>query len=121
MLSRPIAGRQPKTVPALAAEATSRAGSPARRGPAAILISCPVTRRAVAIISLTEKPHPLPRLQISLAPPRRQIVNGAQMSVGQIHDVQIIADTGAVRRGVILAENSDLLAPAQGNLQDQGD
>ena len=47
-------GRQPKTLPARALSATSRAGSPARRGPTFTGMSRPVALRAALIISITE-------------------------------------------------------------------
>src|SRR6516165_6356496 len=58
---------QPSSLWALEASATSRGGSPGRRTPSLTDIGRPVTDAAAWIISLTEKPLPVPRLY-SLAP-----------------------------------------------------
>ena len=54
--------RQPSSDWIFADEATSTAGSPARRGPTSAAMSMPVTSRHTSITSRTEKPAPLPRL-----------------------------------------------------------
>ena len=41
------------------------------------------------------------------------------MRVGQVGDVNVIANAGAVRSGVIVAEDSDGLAAAQSDVEDQ--
>ena len=53
----------------LSLDATSLAGSPARRGVSTAGMGCPVTLRAVSITSRTEYPIPFPRLKILLSPP----------------------------------------------------
>ena len=63
------AGRQPRTSPARAAEATRTGGSPARRGPISCGIARPTTRSAAASTSRLLNPPPLPRLQMTA--PRR--------------------------------------------------
>ena len=67
--SMPYFGCQPSTLRAFSEEATRRAGSPGLRPATCALIGSPVTLRALSIISFTEKPWPLPRLQTVLAPP----------------------------------------------------
>ena len=54
--------RQPSSDWIRADEATSTAGSPARRGPTSAPMSMPVTSRHTSITSRTEKPAPLPML-----------------------------------------------------------
>ena len=62
-------GFQPRTVFAFSDDATSCAGSPARRAAISHLIGLPTTFSAVSMISLTVKPTPLPRLNTLFSPP----------------------------------------------------
>lgn len=65
-------GFQPRTDLALSEEATSWAGSPARRGQISAGMGWPVTARATSMTSFTEKPTPLPRLNTLFSPPERR-------------------------------------------------
>ena len=55
-------GVQPRSARMRSLEATSCAGSPARRSPTTTGTGCPVTSRTASTTSCTEKPVPLPRL-----------------------------------------------------------
>ena len=55
-------GAQPRSARIRSLEATSCAGSPARRAPTTTGTGCPVTWRTASTTSCTEKPVPLPRL-----------------------------------------------------------
>ena len=98
---------------AVAAEATRTAGSPARRGATTSGIGWPVTSRTVSMTSRTEKPLPLPRLQIRCSPGRRP-PSAQQVGLGQVGDVDVVADAGAVRGRVVVAEDGDRLAAGPG-------
>src|ERR1039458_7829562 len=50
-----------------------------------------------------------------------QRVQGQQMRIGEVGDVNVVADAGSVRRGVVLAIDADGLAPAQRNIKHQWD
>ena len=41
------------------------------------------------------------------------------MRVGQVGDVDVVADAGAVGGGVVVAVDPDRLAPAQGHVENQ--
>ena len=61
-----------------------------------------------------------PDAQVELQPMSRlQSFQGQQMGAGQIVDVDVVANAGAVGRGIILAEDLDLLPLPQGHLQHQ--
>ena len=62
MARRSFSARQPSSDWIFADEATSTAGSPARRGATSVPMSAPVTSRHTSITWRTEKPAPLPRL-----------------------------------------------------------
>ena len=64
-----IAGRQPSSLIAALASATSREGSPARRAVRRTASVLPVTRSTAATSASTEWPSPVPRLSVMLAPP----------------------------------------------------
>ena len=106
------ARRQPGPRAARALDATRTGGSPARRGPTACGIGRPTTRAAASSTSRTQNPSTVPRLQTSgrrpSAPPsavaRRGRLERAQVRVGEVRDVDVVADRRAVGRRVVVAE-----------------
>ena len=124
------AAASPVPSPARSALATSTGGSPARRGPIFTAIGWPTTRSAAATIWRLLKPVPLPRLQMSgsaraacRAGSRIGRVRGqerGQVCRGQVLDVDVVADAGAVGSGVVVAEERQLAALLGGS-QDVGD
>ncbi|HEX2038274.1 MAG TPA: hypothetical protein VHF47_00935 [Acidimicrobiales bacterium] len=62
MASSGFSGTQPSSARMRSLEATSTAGSPARRPTSTAGMSHPVTSRATSITWRTENPAPLPRL-----------------------------------------------------------
>ena len=70
--------------------------------------------------SRTEKPLPLPRLQIRCSPGGGG-VEGEQVGLGEVGDVDVVADAGAVGGRVVVAEDGDRLAAALGDLEDERD
>ena len=48
-----------------------------------------------------------------------QRVQGQQMGIGQVGDVDVIADAGAVGSGVVVAIDADGLAAAEGDIEDE--
>ena len=49
----------------------------------------------------------------------KQVLEGPAVGFGQVHHVQLIADAGAIRCGVVLAEDAQTLAAACGHLGDE--
>ncbi len=45
---------------------------------------------------------------------------GQQVGIGEVGDVDVVADAGAVGSGVVVAEDFDEVAAAQGDVEDQG-
>ena len=73
-------------------------------------------------ISRTVVPVPVPRLmgtQPRLAV-RNSLSRGGHVALGQVHDVDVIADAGAVARRVVAAEDAELGALPQRHLLDVG-
>src|SRR3954462_5152102 len=70
-------GTHPSSLRIFSLEATSTAGSPARRGDSTVGISPPVTARAASTTSRTENPAPFPRLKTSR--PGRHVASSARM------------------------------------------
>ncbi len=93
-------GVQPSSSRARALEATSVAGSPARRATSRTGTSAPVTSRTVSTTWRTEYPLPLPRL-ITRCSPGRAASRRAQVGVGEVHDVDEVPHAGAVLGGVV--------------------
>ena len=48
------------------------------------------------------------------------IVDGCHVTTSQIHHVDVVADAGAIGRGIVVAEHAQLLAAADGHLRDVG-
>ncbi len=46
---------------------------------------------------------------------------GEQVGVGEVGDVDVVADAGAVVGGVVVAEDLDGGAAAEGDVEDEGD
>ena len=67
--------------------------------------ACRRRELTVSTTSLTEWPRPVPRLIAWLGVPRAEALERAQVRVGQIHDVDVVADRRAVRRRVVGAEH----------------
>ena len=81
-------------------------------------ILCPVTRRQASITSVRySRAHAQVALDAMFAVTRwsRPDVRRAK-----IVDVNVIANAGAVRRGIVLAKHRDRFALAQRHLQHQG-
>ena len=51
---------------------------------------------------------------------RFQLLDGADMAAGQVHDMDVVADAGAVGSGVVIAEDMDLFQLAHSHLGDVG-
>jgi hypothetical protein len=70
---------------------------------------------------LDDLPHGVPGAVAEVerqAPARLDGLHGQDVGLGQVIDVNVIADARAVGRGVVRAEDRDGLAPPQGRLQD---
>ena len=65
--------------------------------------------------------HSVAQVEHVVVPALQQIIQSQDMGLGQIGDVDIVPDAGAVLGGVVVAENGDLLPLAVGHLEDQGD
>ena len=50
----------------------------------------------------------------------RELFEGQQMRLGQVIDVDIVADASSIGSGLVVAENRDLLPLAEGDLQHDG-
>jgi len=50
----------------------------------------------------------------------RDLLKSAKMGFGNVQDMHVIADAGAVRRGIVAAKNFDVLCSALYSLQDAG-
>ena len=48
-------------------------------------------------------------------------VEGEDVGVGEVGDVNVVADAGAVGGVVVFAEDGNTLATSQSNIQDEGD
>ena len=72
------------------------------------------------MISLTENPWPVPRLQ-KIGLPVVELFHRRDVGVGQVVDVDVVADVGAVLGGVVGAEDGDAGAHAEDGLEDDGD
>ncbi len=97
--------------------ATSSGGSPARRCPIWLGIACPVTRRQASITSRTLLPRPVPRLSCSEPGPMSSFSKAATCADAQVVDVDVVANAGAVGRGIVVAKNRDVRPLSQGHLQ----
>ena len=49
-----------------------------------------------------------------------EIVDGGGVALGQVHDMDVVPDAGAVGGGIVVAEDHQLLADAAGGLGDEG-
>ena len=115
MACRPSSGDQPRSAWIRSDEATSVAGSPARRGAAAAGMSRPVTSRQAASTCRLENG------------PAAQVVDGVlawhaggqrqQVRPGQVADVDVVPDAGAVRRRIVGTEDADRPPAGQGHRQ----
>jgi len=52
---------------------------------------------------------------------RGEGVEGEDVGVGEVGYVDVVADAGAVGGGIVFAEDEDLFAAAEGNVEDEGD
>src|SRR3984885_15770696 len=52
---------------------------------------------------------------------RAERLQGQDVRIGQVADVNIVADAGAIRRRIVLAEDLDALSAPQGYVEDQRD
>ena len=104
-------GVQPRRSRIRAFEANSTAGSPGRRGPIVYGTGRPVTRSTLRTTSSTETGSPLPRLNDSEAPPRFEPPQGTQVCVGEVGDVDVVAQARAVGRRVVVAEDLQRVTP----------
>ena len=103
----------------LAELATRTGGSPSRRGPTEYAIGRPTTDSAAAMTSRFENPPPLPevadeRLGGSIVAGGRGL-DGPQVRVGEVGDMDVIADAGAVGCRVVVTEHRQLAAPLGGH------
>ena len=102
-------GCQRRTSRARSALATRTGGSPARRGPTACGTSWPTSRAVASSTSRMLKPPPLPRLQtrgcVRAAVPGRGRLEREQVRVGEVRDVDVVADARPVGRRVVVAED----------------
>ena len=115
-------GCQPSTCWARLLSATSSGGSPGRRGP--ICAGIWMARHRAGKLRSPRAllyPRPVPRFSLQSM---SQLANGSSdftCAVGQVVDVDIIANAGAVGRGIVVAKNRDLLALPERNLQHDRD
>ena len=68
--------------------------------------------------SWTLAPWPVPKLSLAMAA-RFELFQRRHVGRGQIVDVDVIANAGAVGGGIVVAENLDTLALSQRHLQHQ--
>ena len=80
----------------------------------------PVTFRATSMTSLTGEAHPVAQVEHVVVPALQQVVQGQNVGLSQVRDVDIVPDAGTVLGGVVVAEDGDLLPLAVGHLEDQG-
>ena len=101
-------------------EATRAGGSPARRGRSTIGDrAAGDPPRGVDHLADAERPCRCRRCRS--APARLDPLEGAEVGVGQVLDVDVVADAGAVGRRVVGAEDGDVLALAERDLEDERD
>ena len=50
-----------------------------------------------------------------------EVVDGGDVGLGQVVDVDVVANAGAVGRRIVVAEQLQSMSPSQGNPKDQGD
>ena len=91
-------GSQPSSRRARLASATRAGGSPARGPVTTAGMGWPVTSRQASMTSLTLDPRPVPRLSFSSVP-LLQPIERRQVRGGQVIDVNVVANTGAVGSG----------------------
>ncbi len=113
-------GFQPSRSRARSAEATRTAGSPPRRGADDLRDRVPgdlahglddlADREAVAVAEVADEVFA-----------RGRGLEGQQVGVGQVGDVDVVAYAGAVRGRVVVAVDGDRVALALGDLEDEGD
>ena len=103
------AGRQPRTSAARVERATRTGGSPARRSPTSYGIGRPTTRlggghdlpdREAVAVAEVERDRP-----VGARIARRGRFQREQVRVGQVGDVDVVADAGPVGRRVVVAED----------------
>ena len=107
----PSAGRRRRFPPGRNGAASSRAGpwrgpgsatrlggSPARRGPTAVRHGPPAACATASMTCSTERPSPAPTLTASKAPAGQVGLQRRDVGRGQVGDVDIVAQAGAVGR-----------------------
>ncbi len=104
-------GCQPSSSRIFAELATRRGASPGRRGLSTAEMGCPVTLRA----GLNDLAHGIP-CSISQVVKQRvllfQTIQRQQVGADQVCDVDVVTDVGAIRGGIVAAEDLDVLASA---------
>ena len=96
-------------------------GSPARRGAVSHGTDRPVIRSVAAITSITLLPMPVPTLSAVECSAAGEVVERLDVGVGEIVDVDVVADARAVGRGVVVAEHLHRRALAERGLHHQRD
>ena len=110
------AGVHPRVARARAASATSTAGSPGRRSARSSGTRRPVSASTAATTSSTECPWPVPRFERGARATRDQVLQRADVGVGEIAHVHVVPDRRAIRRRVVGAEHLESRQPPQCSL-----
>src|SRR5690606_8669868 len=116
------AGVQPSPERAVAAEATRTAGSSGRPGRGGRGLRDRVAGDAAGALD-----HLADGEAVAVAEVADEVfaggggVQGEQVGLGQVGDVDVVADAGAVGGGVVVAVDGDGRAAALGDLEDEGD
>ena len=107
MSSRSYRGSQPSSVARATVVGVDLGGIARARGPGLVAKSTPLTRLAPSITSSVDAPRPVPTLTTVDSPPVLEVVQRAHVRVGEVVDVDVVADRGAVGRGVVGAVDGE--------------
>ena len=118
MSSSRSAAVQPRRPPAIVGSAKTATGSPARRGPYSWAPSFPEIRSVASMISITCSDSGAD-VQRDRLPAAGEVVERAHVGVGEVVDVDVVADRSAVGSRVVVAEHLDRRPPAERRLHHQ--
>jgi hypothetical protein len=101
-------GLKPSPDAARDASATRMAGSPGRRGPK-LMVSCsPVSAAIASTYLLDGKSAAGPEIEEPAASVFEQTPQACDVRIGEIGDVNIVPDRGAVRRRIVVSKNREV-------------